>query len=633
MSDETLNDSPEKVGMPLDLNSLSNLDFGPAWAGEAAHASSENRHKNYKVERRGGHEKKRSSGSRDRRPSRPSRDNKSSGKDGNRTGTRGADHRGRSREGNSRGPNRDQKRNVFEPTVKIDLYPQDEAFDALVKRLQSTARTYQLFEITKLLLEKYERFIVVVSPKTKEGAAPKLYYSVPGHLPFETEEAAINHVLANHLELFFEAETVEVEAPKGNFLMVNRCPLTQELLGPPNYHRYSEFLQRHFANRITGMSMDRYLEKIETVKDQEVIDAWVNSMKVSVRYTVKEPAEGEPTVLETLEAARLFLLQYRKAAVVGSGESVRFAGRDLERLPAGNLRRSVESYVEQQQYFPLETANNIRGRLRRHNFTIYKKGAKNASFVCAVKRKFRDTNSIFTESIQNLIDFIEGHPEIKAADLANSYLGIQMPEKQPDQLKLAEQDPAGKQDPPVDPGETEPGAQEEAKEVAPENAENPAKAETSPEEEDPNSESKVKPALTAAQESELKQLRMDLRWLVSEGYVTEYGDGRLFAPLPVPPANSKSKNDKVDEGGAANATEAPVPVAEAAPSTVTASTETVEDENPEPVSPQVTSEVEVSSAESPDTKSVELADDPQQSPEDPLESEEGGADRATNPKG
>ena len=632
MSDETLNELPEKAEKPLDLSTLSNLDFGPSWAGDTAASSSGNRHKNYKVEKHSGHDRKRSSGSRDRRPSRPSRDSNSSGKDGFRSGNRGTENRGRPRGGNSRGHNSDHNRNVFEPTVKIDLYPQDEAFDALVKRLQSTARTYQLFEITKLLLEKFERFIVVVSPKTKEEAAPKLYYSVPGHLPFETEEAAINHVLANHLELFFEAETVEVEAPKGNFLMVNRCPFTQELLGPPNYHRYSEFLQRHFANRITGMSMERYLEKIETVKDQEVIDAWVNSMKESVRYTVKEPAEGEPTVLETLEAARLFLLQYRKAAVVGSGESVRFAGRDLERLPAGDLRRSVESYVEQQRYFPLETANNIRGRLRRHNFTIYKKGAKNASFVCAVKRKFRDTNSVFTDSIQKLIDFIETHPEIKASGLAHSYLGIQMPVKQPGQLKLAEQDSAGKKDPEVATGEAESGTEEAAKEVAQENAENLAEAESAREKGDSTAESEVKPALSEAQESELKQLKMDLRWLVTEGYVTEYGDGRLFAPLPMPPASPKSKNAKSDEGGAANATEAPVPVAEEAPAAEKASTDAVESETPEPVSEQATSEVDVPAEESTLVESAPEVHEPQQSPEEPVQSEEGDADSAANPK-
>ena len=52
--------------------------------------------------------------------------------------------------------------------------------------------------------------------------APLLYYSMPGHLPFSTEEEAMNYVLSNHLELFFNIKEIDLEAPKGNFRMVNK---------------------------------------------------------------------------------------------------------------------------------------------------------------------------------------------------------------------------------------------------------------------------------------------------------------------------------------------------------------------------------------------------------------------------
>ncbi|CAI8262755.1 MAG: Uncharacterised protein [Opitutia bacterium UBA7350] len=535
MTIENSNDLPEGAQKPVDLNALSSIDFGPSWAGDDRKPSSRKQQKKYTGEQKGYQKKGSTSGGRDRRPARAA---------GNKN-DRSSERRVNQKNGSGKHRNAEAGRNVFEPTVKIDLYPQDEAFDALVKRLQSTARTYQLFEITKLLLEKYERFIVVVSPKNKGGTSKKLYYSVPGHLPFETEEAAVNYVLTNYIDLFFDTEIIEVEPPKGNFQMVNRCPITQELLGPPNYHRYSEFLNRHFTNRISGMSMERYVEKIETIKEQEVIDAWVNSMKESVRYTVKEPTEGEPVVLETLEAARLFLMQNRKASVVGSGESVRFAGRDLKHLPVNDIHRSVESFVEQQRFFPLETANNIRGRLRRHNFTIYKKGAKNASYVCAVKRKFRHIDTVFTESIQRLIDFIEQHSDVKASDLALSYLGIKMPEKQPNRLKLAEQDISNSQ------SDAE-GLVEENLTVAKPSAEEIKPVIEASSQIDENANNSVEPTLTVEQESQLKQLRIDLRWLITEGYVTEYGDGRLFAPMPTPLKNKNVKLDSDSESAKEN---------------------------------------------------------------------------------
>jgi hypothetical protein len=224
----------------------------------------------------------------------------------------------------------------FEPTIKVDLYPQDEAFEALINRLRSSARTYQLFDIAHLLLEKPDRYIVVVSPKPVKGNEPApLYYSVPGHLPFETEEDAINHVMANYLDQFFEIEEIEVEPPKGNFQMVNRCTITSELLGPPNYHRYQEFLQLHYAARITGMSFEQFTARVESSKEQEHIDAWLESMKKGARYTVKDHQEGEPESLETLEAVATFSSSIARIRSSAPARAVRFAGRDIERLPKG----------------------------------------------------------------------------------------------------------------------------------------------------------------------------------------------------------------------------------------------------------------------------------------------------------
>jgi hypothetical protein len=550
----------------LDLNALSGLDFGPNWADENAKSG---RTKNYDSFGGGKGGKGRRSGSggsgggstRDRRSGgRPS--GVHSGGRGGQSDRRcqGAprgrgegrhDSRGEGGRGRSAAPA------YFEPTIKVDLYPQDEAFEALINRLRSSARTYQLFDIAQLLLEKPDRYIVVVSPKPVKGNEPApLYYSVPGHLPFETEEDAINHVMANYLDQFFEIEEIEVDPPKGNFQMVNRCTITSELLGPPNYHRYQEFLQRHYTARITGMSFEQFTARVESSKDQEHIDAWLESMKKGARYTVKDHQEGESESFDTLEAVRHFFLQQRKDKVVGSGESVRFAGRDIERLPKGDIRRSVEAYVESQKHFPLDSANNIRGRLRRHKFAVYKKGSKGVSFVCAVKRKFRDSKTIFTESISDLIDFIEKHPEIPASKLPNEYVGIDTEKQKPEALKMTEVEVEATTKAKAEAAEAEAiaatatdspeGQAAEAAEKAPEAEE---ATPTITKDATASTEAQPKVELSEEDQKKLRQLMLDLRWLITEGYVTEYGDGRLFAPPPMPDAKPKEpKATKVESG-------------------------------------------------------------------------------------
>jgi hypothetical protein len=574
MADKPANKNAEDSKQSLDLNDLSGLDFGPNWAsgregaGGRKHSASFSKGGNGgKSDSYGSDKGSRSrgqsgrsgfgGGSRDRR-SGGARSGKE-GEFGGRGGPRGS--------GGPRGTRNDFARRgagpaPFEPTVKVDLYPQDEAFEALVNRLRSSARTYQLFDIAQLLLEKPDRFVVVVAPLPgKEQASQILYYSVPGHLPFESEEAAVSFVVANHLDQFFEIEEIEIDPPKGNFQMVNRCTVTGKLLGPPNYHRYQEFVRHHYATQISGISFDRFTSKIEGVKEPEQIEAWLESMKKGARYTVKEPKEGEPESFESLEAARHFLLQHRKDQVVGSGESVRFAGRDIERLPKGDIRRSVEAYIEKQKVFPLESANNIRGRLRRHKFAVYKKGSKGVSFVCAVKRKFRDSKTVFTDSIRDLIEFIEKNPEMPASKLPKAYIGIDTEKQKPETLKMTEAEvaAAAKAKAEVEAQvETAPeSVTEEPHPPAEPKSESEPKSEPKPasavvEDAKASTEAKPKVELTEAESKQLRQLMGDLRWLITEGYVTEYGDGCLFAPPPIPEAKPKPPKPPKDSEAAAN---------------------------------------------------------------------------------
>jgi hypothetical protein len=76
--------------------------------------------------------------------------------------------------------------------------------------------------------------------------------------------------------------------------VINRCGVTGELLGPPNYHRYNQMVQQHYAARISRMPFEAFRARIETVRDPEVVNQWLEKMKKVTRYTWKGPvAEGQ----------------------------------------------------------------------------------------------------------------------------------------------------------------------------------------------------------------------------------------------------------------------------------------------------------------------------------------------------
>jgi hypothetical protein len=495
-----------------------------------------------------------------------------------RDGPGGGEYRGGPRPG---GRGDYQERPVYgpydSPFFNVTFYPEDTSFNTLVQTIRKSCRTIELFEIARTVVAKTDRFVVVVSRKPSEAAAGApaqagksgFYISVPDALPFESDEAAVAHVMANHLDKFFDKAEVEVDPPKGNYQVINKCGITGELLGPPNYHRYAQIVQQHHAAKVARMSLEAFKSRIETVRDEEAVKQWLEKMKKTTRYTWKmpaakvapaapaaeapaadapategaaaeaaAPAEAAPVpvvpTFDSLEDARLFLLTQARDKVVRTAENARFHGKIAETMPPGEIRRAIEGAWERQRKFPLDTANALRGRLRREHFTIFKKGSKGVSYVCAVKRKFRVPGQTFSDSIGALISFIEGHPMVRASELPTKFLGIKMPAP----AKAPEVAPA--------PAAVEGAAAEAA----------PAPVPVAPAPE---------PTLTIEERAKLSRLQGDLVWLVREGYVTEFIDGRLFAPPAM--VEARKKEIEAEEHDPENFPEAPAaeaPAAEAA---------------------------------------------------------------------
>jgi hypothetical protein len=94
--------------------------------------------------------------------------------------------------------------------------------------------------------------------------------------------------------------------------------VTGELLGPPNYHRYSQMVQQHHAAKVSRMPFEAFRARIETVRDPEVVKEWLEKMKKVTRYTWKAPvrrARLRPA-FDSLEEAKAHLLANARDSVV-----------------------------------------------------------------------------------------------------------------------------------------------------------------------------------------------------------------------------------------------------------------------------------------------------------------------------
>lgn len=614
MEDTPAKQTPGEELNKLDLSALKSFEFGTQWTP----ATDPKKIKSERSDRPRGRDRGRSGAPggkggaqrRDRRPARPERrdaggpagrepDGRSGG-----AGERGrGERRGRDRrrEPGGRGKPAMPPRPYVSPWFEVTFYPDDVVFGALVKAMRASCRTYELFEIARLILEKPERCVVVIKARPGPNGEPGSFYvSVPDGVPFPTEEEAVSHVLEKHIDKFFTTETVEVDPPKGVFNFVTRCPITGKILGAPNYHRYPQILREHYATHSIRMDFERYRNAVEVVKDPDAVAQWLESMKTVTRYTFLEEVDGEKKSFDSLEDARVFLLHHCRDRVVRVADSTRVPAKNVVDAENSEARRAIRGVVEAQRRFPLDTANALRGRLRRENFHLYKRGSKGVTYVCAVRRKFRQPGQVFAGSVGRMLEILDAHPMIQVSALAEKLLGFAPPppaaaprkpeakgvdaaaqpgvaEEQPASVEAAEdtsaEEPAASA--PADDQTAAAGGATEGEAPAATSAplETPAEADKADAEASAPSagtdsagpaESAEKPdtavekqagtgadALTPEQKEQLKRFALDLRWLVTEGYVAEFSDGRLFAhPVMEPEGPGRKKSGAAEAPGA-----------------------------------------------------------------------------------
>ena len=305
----------------------------------------------------------------------------------------------------------------FRPILQANFYAEDATFDLVAQTIRSSAKTYELFNVAKLFLEKAERFVVVVK-KIDNIEDKMLFMCVHDGSLFLTENEAVNHVLKTGLDKYFDVSEEDIEPPSGTFSCVHRCGITGKLICAPNYHRYNEILNRHFENEIERMPYGKFKERVETVNDKELIDQWKAEMSKQKVYTLKDQVEGsEAVVLRDFTAMKKYFVENLKNDAIKSSDSFRILGAKFEGMPRGIIRKSLFAVWGKEKTFPLNLANNLRGKLKKANLFMYKIGAKGISYVCGVKRKFRNAGDVFDEKLQTIVDCIDSNQGVKLADL------------------------------------------------------------------------------------------------------------------------------------------------------------------------------------------------------------------------
>src|SRR5208282_3456331 len=225
------------------------------------------------------------------------------------------------------------------------------------------------------------------------------------------------------------------------------------------------------AERFARMPFDVFKARVKIVKDEEVVKKWVEEQSFKTENVVLNVPE--PLKLPNLEEVEKHFRATHKETIIKPVESHRVAGVPSRNLRSRELQRLVRTEWEQQRHFPLPLATELSRQFATHGLQFFKVN-KTYTHVSVARPQFLDLETTpVSESIKRIIAHINAHPKCTRRQLVETLA------PSPPPAAVIEVKPEG-------------------------------------------------PAATAAEPTpEQNAIIADLHWLVHQGHVIEFADGRL----------------------------------------------------------------------------------------------------------
>lgn len=292
----------------------------------------------------------------------------------------------------------------IELPIEIKFLPEQQWLASMVRQIHHSKRAYPLMDLANLFLSDPKGHLVKI--EITSGAKDfKLYQGKRSKMVATSRAGLIRQLLDDHLEDFFVKEEIEVTPPAGVFPMIGK--IGDVLIGPPNHHSYAARLQEIYNSRFSGMPFDRFKEKVQTVRDEELIAKWKQEVSKKTVYRLKEAPEGEVKDFTFAQAEEYVRTHIADAEIEEVTRAV-IPSALARKIKDYNLIRMVRDAWERESRFPLSVSFALRAAFRHLHLQTFKAG-KNINFITSVKPDPINPGKA-VEHIRIVLEYLAEHP-------------------------------------------------------------------------------------------------------------------------------------------------------------------------------------------------------------------------------
>ncbi|MDP6306777.1 MAG: hypothetical protein QGH02_05490 [Verrucomicrobiota bacterium] len=377
------------------------------------------------------------------------------------------------------------------PPLELDvaLQPEKNGVESLARQIKHTGRSYPLFDIARLILAKPERYLVVLKTRKKEdgSVAQPLFFCQVDETVWLSEDQALDHVLSRHFDTFYKTDKTEIDPPKGTYTFVAQCGMSDQILGPPNYHGYQDKLRALHADRFPRLPFDVFKSRVKIIHDEEVVKQWLDNQSWKTEYiAINLPEEAR---LESREAVRKHFREHHLSNLISDVSDVALKASVFNKKTPPRMQNLVRYAIDDQRRFPLKIVNMLSQEFSSHGLQFFKRKKSVTHVSVSRPHHLNLDHTPVSDSIRNIVTFVVDNQNCTRRMILDKFV------PEPDK---------------------------------PESAEVPAEGDA------PKPDTPLSPERTA--------ILSDLHWLVHQGHVVEYANGQMeIAPKPQPQPQKKKK--------------------------------------------------------------------------------------------
>jgi hypothetical protein len=289
--------------------------------------------------------------------------------------------------------------------------------ESVVAQIKSGSVAYSVFALSRLFLEKPERYDVQLTTANDSV----LHRIGEGGAVAADKSILENNAFAAAKDDFYNVEVTQSEPIKGNFTNVARDRLSGTLLGPTNYHAYQPRLRNLYEQRFSRrMSFAEYQRQIEIVSDPAIVERWKEEARNITTFTTKN-ADPPAAFNNAAEAERHFRQNYL-SDLLRSGKEFVVGGVLSRRLSDRALRTLIEDAWSRETRSPSQMMQELAANLRQTGLNIFRH-RRGMLFVSPIRvRAFTHEQTGVSPSVNAILETLTATPRINRKDLAEKLL-------------------------------------------------------------------------------------------------------------------------------------------------------------------------------------------------------------------